>query len=236
MTTTPPPRNVRFFQQLLQPSAEKIEWFISQGGGTKKWKKHFTTRGELDRFKATLIRAKIAINDVAEEQTYRWLLKALSARDFYHRFRLGGKLAVPSKELRELNAALGKWLRSPNCSPEKMLLHFMFNERGVPLKKPKSKTFVEPIAEQLFNASTELIDQLEATNKKTRFMSAATKLQLDLYYLYVEITGKDGLSDGGPAHRFVKTFAAEIDESVDVPEKGWADLIRKARNRKSAGS
>jgi hypothetical protein len=234
MTTTPPPRNVRFFQQLLRPSAEKIEWFISQGG-TKKWKKHFTTRGELDRFKATLIRAKIPINDVAEEQTNLWLVKALLARDFYNRFRLGGKLAAPSKELRELNAALGKWLRSPNCSLEKMLLHFMFKERGVPLKKPKSKTFVKPIAEQLFNASTELIDQLEATKKKTRFMSAATILQLDPYYLYVEITGKDGLSDGGPAHRFVKTFAAEIDESVEVSKKGWADLIRKARNRRESG-
>jgi hypothetical protein len=115
---------------------------------------------------------------------------------------------------------------------EKVFLHGMVNKR-VPLKKTKSEDFLDKthIADELFNASAELIDKLEVGKTKTRGTSAETRLQLGLYCLYIDITGKDGLSDGGPAYWFVKTFAAEIDESVDVPEKGFAVLVRKARNR-----
>jgi hypothetical protein len=56
---------------------------------------------------------------------------------------------------------------------------------------------------------------------------------LELYYLYVELTGKDGLSDGGPAYRFVsRCIAQRYDPDFVVKKQGFADLLRKADARR----
>jgi hypothetical protein len=215
MTTAPVPRRWRPF--LLKPSAEKIEWLITQLDDVTE-KEHFTACGALDWFKATLIGANVA--SISEEQTNVWLTRVLLVWIEYRAGQVAFErpvVAGPSKELLEVNAALGKWLNSPTSLHEKLFLRRLKGWMNV--------------AAELFNATAELIDDLETIKKKTRGESAETRLQLELYYLYVDVTGEDGLSDGGPAHRFVKTFAAEIDGSVDVPGKGFAVLVRKARNR-----
>jgi len=192
-------------------------------------KRTFQACGALDWFKATLIGAGVAIDDIAEEQINVWLTGVLLV---WIEYRAGQDvfemLARPSKELLELNAALGKWLNSPDGSYEQMLLHHLIDQR-VPVKKPKSKIiYLEQttMAAELFNASTELIESLEARKKKTRGESAETRLQLELYYLYMDVTGRKRLSDTGPARQFVKAFATEI--GVIVKERGFADLISKA--------
>jgi len=228
MTTAPVPRRWRRF--LLKPSAEKIEWLITQLDDVTE-KEHFTACGALDWFKATLIGANVA--NIAEEQTNVWLTRVLLVWIEYRAGQVAFErpvVAGPSKELLEVNAALGKWLNSPTSLNEQLFLGRLIDQL-VP-EKPKSEILEwTNVAAELFNATAELIDDLEAIKKKTRGESAETRLQLELYYLYVDVTGEDGLSDGGPAHRFVKTFAAEIDGSVDVPGKGFAVLVRKARNR-----
>jgi hypothetical protein len=215
------------------PSTEKIEWLVTKLDAVTE-KEHFKACGVLDWFKATLIGTGVAVDGVAEEQINVWLTLLLlvwieysAGQDVFDK----GFATGPSKELLELNAALGKWLNSPDGFYEQILLHPLIDQR-VPVKKPKSKIiYLEQtsMAAELFNASTELIESLEARKKKTRGESAETRLQLELYYLYMDVTGRKRLSDTGPARQFVKAFATEI--GVIVKERGFADLISKAALR-----
>jgi hypothetical protein len=175
---------------------------------------------DLDWFKAKLIEAGVAINDIPEEIEIE-LDCALGP--WFDRFISVGLLHIagePSKELLKVNAALCEWLSpDPDMTTwpaEQVLIHEIDPTKIVAML-------------WLRRVTTELIEHLQ--KKRSRGDSKKTKLLLQLYYLYIDVTGKKALHDGGAAHQFVKTFAAEIDQQVDVPEKGFADLVRKADQR-----
>jgi hypothetical protein len=53
---------------------------------------------------------------------------------------------------------------------------------------------------------------------------------MDLRGVYVGLGGKTGISDDGPLHRFAKTCAKLIDESIVLPQP---QSLRKALERRA---
>jgi len=137
-------------------------------------------------------------------------------------FRFGRGLAKASQELRDLYMALATWLRSNSgeCVFEQTLLN---NYDGGENFKP---------AYRLLVAIQDVINQREAEWSAHRQEASTTTLMLEMYYLYVELTGEYGLSDGGPAYRFVSECVKLYISDFVVKKKGFADLLRKADARR----
>jgi hypothetical protein len=160
-----------------------------------------TFMGDLNWFE-TLIEAGIDINGIPKEQSpVVWLhrFQAIQLRNF--RAALAGRWPTdvghgPSKELLNVNAALSEWLRSGPQSIE------------VSLITQYDHTKIETLL-WLREATTELIERLQSQRKGSRTESVNTRLLRELYDLYVDITGKEGLWDTGPAHRFCKSSRCE---------------------------
>jgi hypothetical protein len=174
---------------------------------------------DVDWFKATLIEAGVAIDGIAEEQVNAWRERFVGIWLFHARAERDGQWPEglqkgPSMELLKLNAALCGWLAQHS---EVMLIH-----QSDPSKMEAMLWLKE--------ATTALIARLQDQKKRGRRESINTRVLLELYHLYIDVTGEKALYDGGEAHQFVKTFA-EIDELARVPEKGFADLLGKAERR-----
>jgi hypothetical protein len=66
--------------------------------------------------------------------------------------------------------------------------------------------------------------------RKVRRDDPETALFMDLRDVYVGLTGKTGISDDGPLHRFAKTCTKLIDESIVLPQP---QSLRKALKRRA---
>jgi hypothetical protein len=102
---------------------------------------------------------------------------------------------------------------------------------------------IEPLL-YLFEAETaKIIDRLARAAKhgvdfvkkakeerKVRGDDLETILFMDLRDLYVALTGKTGISEDGPLHRFAKTCTKLIDESIVLPQP---QSLRKALKRRA---
>jgi hypothetical protein len=70
----------------------------------------------------------------------------------------------------------------------------------------------------------------EKEQRKVRRDDPETTLFMDLRDIYVGLGGKTGISDYGPLHRFAKTCAKLIDESIVLPQP---QSLRKALKRRA---
>ena len=70
----------------------------------------------------------------------------------------------------------------------------------------------------------------EKERRKVRRDDPETTLFMDLRDIYVGLTGKTGISDDGPLHRFAKTCTKLIDESIVLPQP---QSLRKALKRRA---
>jgi hypothetical protein len=148
--------------------------------------------------------------------------------DYFHRRgrRVPGGGGRPSKELLEVNAALRKWLKETpgardglSFNMEQCLIH-QFDE-------VKMYAMI-----WLRDATTQAIERLESDRDRYRTEDPETTLQLELVYLYRDETGSQGITDGGPAHRFVIECAAIVCDTVVVPGVGFRQLMQKADARR----
>jgi len=183
---------------------------------------------DLNWFKATLIEAGVTVDGIGEEQVKAWYCR-LHRIWQDHRARRGKMVAggggAPSKALLKVNSALREWLRPPGTSGQAFTVEQCLIHRFDPVKMEAMIWLKE--------ATKETIERLDIQRKGVRGDSLTTSLLLELYYFYTEVTHKDGLSDGGPAYRFMKTFAEHMDTLVVVKKKSFANLIRKAHARRN---
>jgi hypothetical protein len=130
----------------------------------------------------------------------------------------------PSEALLKVAAALHEWVPPPAeyhaWTVEQVMIH-QFD----PVK-------MEAI-DWLKRATKEAIEQIETARPKVRTETPTTTLLRLLYHLYQDETGKSGLTDGGPAHRFVAGCARIVYHSANVPETGFRQRLQAERQGKS---
>jgi hypothetical protein len=186
-----------------------------------------TTVYDREWFKATLIEAGIAIDGTAEEQIDAWHSR-FRRLSWDHRGRRGKKLPgggeAPSKALLDVNAALLKWLGPPEEYGQGFTTEQCQIHQFDPVK-------IEAML-WIRDATTEAITRLKAQRKGAREETVNTRLYLELYLFYNDITGEEKLSDTGPAFRFITTFSEKIDALAVFKKTRFADLIRKANARR----
>jgi hypothetical protein len=105
----------------------------------------------------------------------------------------------PSKELLEVNAALRKWLKETRGARDGL----SFNVEQCLIHEYDEVKMYAMI--WLRNATTQAIERLDSDRGRYRTEDPETTLQLELVYLYRDETGRQGITDGGPAHRFVSS-------------------------------
>jgi hypothetical protein len=85
----------------------------------------------------------------------------------------------------------------------------------------------------LHNKVGQVIEFIETRDRpRGKQEDPLTTFCVDLYTLYIIITGKEALSNNGPAHRFVKECAEIVDPSIVVPEKGFQQLLWAATTKR----
>jgi hypothetical protein len=179
-----------------------------------------------DWFKATLIEAGVAIDGIAGEQIDAWEAR-FHKLWWDHRGRRGKKFpgggAAPSKALLDVNAALLEWLGPPH--------EYM---QPVTTEQGQIHQF-DPVKMEamwwLRDATTDAIKRLRGQRKGVREETVNTRLFLELYWFYIDVTGTKKLSDTGPAFRFITTFSEKMDALAVFKKTRLADLIRKANAR-----
>lgn len=88
------------------------------------------------------------------------------------------------------------------------------------------------IIKRLSGAVQQGIDFLrnEREQRKVRADDPETTLYVDLRDVYVGLSGRTGISEGGPLHRFATACAKLIDESIILPQP---QSLRKALKRRA---
>jgi hypothetical protein len=88
------------------------------------------------------------------------------------------------------------------------------------------------IISRLLGAVEHGIDFLknEKERRKVRGDDPETTLFMDLRDVYVGLSGKTGISEGGPLHRFAKVCTKVIDERIVLPQP---QSLRKALKRRA---
>jgi hypothetical protein len=177
------------------------------------------------RLAAALSTVNVRTDVATLDRIYRKLMEL--RRDYIWRIsrKMPGGGAEPSKELVRVNAALRKWLPPPSpashsqwFTTEHCLVH-QFDE-------VKMAALI-----WLRDATTQVIERLESNNtEKTKNENPTTRLLRELYFIYREETGKSGIYNGGPAHRFVQECAAIVYSSVVVP-KGFQQRLAPGLKR-----
>jgi hypothetical protein len=130
--------------------------------------------------------------------------------------------AKPSRELQKLNKALLDWSCSDAWKWEVFLICRFDN-----LKLSAIEWFSMAVGEA--------IDSLESGRKRTRQEDPKTGLFVDLYRGYTELSGKTGLSDEGPAIRFIAECAAIVGVAVPPGLRRLVQLgVAREKNRGEA--
>ena len=120
----------------------------------------------------------------------------------------------PSKKLRKLHEALSEWVDDHSLEAFELSVWYGGKDEITRLSQTVDR----------------LIKHKESrTRPKGKQEAPLTTFFVSLYGLYIAVSGKVGLTDGGPAYRFVRDCAALV--GVHVPESGFAMRIRKAVER-----
>jgi hypothetical protein len=129
----------------------------------------------------------------------------------------------PSKQLLNLDKALREWIASDRWRCEANLLAI-----GNSALTPSA------VAAAVESFSTSISDAIllsESRRKRTRQEDLETDLARDLYWGYAELSGQKGISDDGPAIRFVKSFFSIL--HVAIPEDFRRRLEQSIARNKS---
>jgi hypothetical protein len=179
-------------------------------GSPWTWETTFGTTFDRDRLKAALIAAgALRVNEDIVEGAADWICHAW--------FKLRIRKKPPSKKLLDLHKALLEW-NDDHSWEEATELSLWPGAGGIT---------------ELAQAVDRFIKHHDRTKPRGNQEKPLTTFQTRLYGLCVIVRGKEGLKDGGPAHRFVRDCAALV--GVHVPESGFASLIRTAIKRYKMG-
>jgi hypothetical protein len=191
---------------------DDIEYSGARARGTGfssllSWQELSETTFDRDRLKAALIDARaLRINEDIIDGAADWICSAW--------FTLRMRKVPPSEELRDLHKALLKWNDNHSWREATELSLWPYGAGGIT---------------ELAQAVDRFIKHHDRTTPRGNQQKPLTTFQARLHGLYIAVSGKEGLKDGGPAHRFVKECAAIA--GVRVPESGFASLIRAAIKR-----
>jgi hypothetical protein len=170
-----------------------------------------------DRLKAMIVaaRPRLLVDETVVEGVAGFVYAAwmeLSSR------RLIKSKSPSSKRLRNAYKALSGCVDNPERvrSPEGWLALLLL--LGFEINKGM----------QLMAGMGFLIEQLEEESRKPpgKGEDPLTAFCVALYVLYSEVTGKKGLTDDGPAYRFVRDCAAIVDPRIVVPARGFRQRIQ----------
>ena len=91
---------------------------------------------------------------------------------------------------------------------------------------------IPTIIRRLSDATEQAIEflKLEKGRRKVRGDDPETMLFIDMRDLYVGLSGKTGISDDGPLHRFATACARLIDQNIVLPQP---QSLRKALKRRA---
>jgi hypothetical protein len=124
----------------------------------------------------------------------------------------------PSKELKKLDKALRDWIYSEYKSKEReMDIIQGFNVTGFPFYFSLLSVAISHAISWEENAAAGNIKRKEAIE---------TSVLIDLYKKYSELSGKRGLSDEGPALRFIKKCTSIL--GMEVRQQGLRRRIQQA--------
>ena len=167
-----------------------------------------------ERLRAILVAAGVPVVLVGEEVVEgaaSWLYDAWIRYRAYKQ-RTGG----PSRELRDLNRSLMRWLEK-----------YTDNDLEGYLLRDKRDVLVQLAHETDMVAG--FLDHLKSRGKKEH---PKTTFLTDIYYLYIAVGGRGGLSDEGPAHCFVVKCTELLDPKMLIPKTGFRQLIQAAIKRR----
>jgi len=176
----------------------------------------FPAPDEIDRerLRAILVAAGVPVMLVGEEVVdgaASWLYDAWIRYRAYKQ-----RTAGPSRELRELNRSLMRWLEK-----------YTDNDREGYLLRDERDALV-----QLANETGEVAAFLEHRKPRGKKEHPKTTFLTDIYYLYIAVGGRVGLSDEGPAHCFVVKCTELVDPKMLIPKTGFRQLIQAATKRR----
>jgi hypothetical protein len=172
--------------------------------------------------RAALIAAGVAqVTEEIVEEAAAWICESRSVLTSWKESR-----KPPSKRLHNLQKALSEcmdpqWLNSREAG----LLFERHRHRGITVEgiTKLAKHVDWAIAEQSW---------IQSRKPKGNPEKPLTAFFVSLIELYRLITGEEGISDGGPAWRFVKDCAALADPNIVVPERGFQSLMWNAFARR----
>jgi hypothetical protein len=127
--------------------------------------------------------------------------------------------AKPSRELKNLNRALLEWTESDNWEWEANSIHRLDD-----LKLSAMEWFSRSVSE--------FVTRLESAKRNTRGEDLRTSFFIELYKKYVELSGNKGLSDDGPAIRFITQCASILNVTVPQAVRRRIQLAIIARKKR----
>jgi hypothetical protein len=181
-------------------------------------------KSHLDR--ELLVTALEAVGIRADEETMSKVECWLNLILFVYQTRKNGfdlGRSKPSKELKNLDKALREWINYDRWRWEASLL-----ARGSSSPTPSAAAAA---VESFSTSISDVILLFESVRKPTRQEDLETDLARDLYWGYTELSGQKGLSDDGPAIRFIKSFFSIL--NVAVPEDFRRRLEQSIARNKS---
>ena len=167
-----------------------------------------------ERLRAILVAAGVPVTLVGEEVVEGAAASIYDAWATYRAYkqRSGG----PSRELRDLNRSLMRWLEK-----------YTDNDLEGYLLRDIRDVLVQLAHETDMVAG--FLDHLKSRGKKEH---PKTTFLTDIYYLYIAVGGRGGLSDEGPAHCFVVKCTELLDPKMLIPKTGFRQLIQAAIKRR----
>jgi hypothetical protein len=176
----------------------------------------FPAPDEIDRerLRAILVAAGVPVMMVGEEVVdgaASWLYDAWVRYRAYKQ-----RTAGPSRELRQLNMSLMRWLEN-----------YTNNDLEGYLLRDKRDTLT-----QLANETGGVAAFLDHRKSRGKKEHPKTTFLTDIYYLYIAVGGSGGLSDGGPAHCFLAKCTELVDPKMLIPKTGFRQLIQAAIKRR----
>ena len=186
------------------------------------YSKSFVPKGfDHDGLRAALIAAKVAqVTEGIAEEAAAWICESWSALTWCKESR-----EPPSQRLRNLQKALS------DCSDPQWLNSW----EGRLLFQEDRDDVAGEIGKLADRVDQAIKEQSYASSRKPKGNpeKPLTAFFVSLIELYRLITGEEGISDGGPAWRFVRDCAALVDPNIVVPESGFQSLMWNAFARRA---
>jgi hypothetical protein len=153
-----------------------------------------------ERLAAALKAGRIPADEDTISRVDLWLFSLFFA---YRVLKKGYEIgfAKPSRELKNVCKALREWINSDSGNWE---AHMIKTEYGYKMSS----------VDEFLESAEKLVGLLESEKKRVRQENLETYLFFELYRGYIELSGKKGLSDDGPAIRFVTKCASIVNVAV----------------------